>query len=62
MWTSGNIMDDMRNDKGQLALQDRLMHLIADEVEIVRALEQQIALKPEHPEASKTIGRHPRRD
>jgi PDZ domain len=48
-------MDDMRNDKGQLGLQDRLMHLIADEVEIVRALEQQIALKPEHPEASKTL-------
>ena len=52
---NGDIMDDMTHDKGQLALQDRLMHLIADEVEIVRALERQIALRPEHPEASKTL-------
>ena len=48
-------MDDMTNDKGRQALQDRLMHLIADEVEIVRALERQIALKPTHPEATKTL-------
>jgi len=51
----GDIMGDMTNDMGQLALQDRLMHLIADEVEIVRALERQIALKPTHPEATKTL-------
>ncbi|HEY5178204.1 MAG TPA: hypothetical protein VIJ07_00255 [Dermatophilaceae bacterium] len=50
-----DIMGDMTNDMGQLALQDRLMHLIADEVEIVRALERQIALRPTHPEATKTL-------
>lgn len=48
-------MDDMTNDKGRQALQDRLMHLMADEAEIVRALELQIAATPEHPEASKTL-------
>jgi hypothetical protein len=50
-----DIMGDMTNDKGQLALQDRLMQLMADETEIVRALERQIALTPQHPEASKTL-------
>lgn len=48
-------MDDMTNDKGRQALQDRLMQLMADEAEIVRALERQIALTPQHPEASKTL-------
>lgn len=48
-------MDDMTNDKGKLALQDRLMQLMADETEIVRALERQIAHAPMHPEASKTL-------
>ena len=48
-------MGDMTNDKGRQALQDRLMHLIADEVEIVRALERQIALRPTHPEATRTL-------
>ena len=32
-------MDDMTKDKGRQALQDRLMQLMADETEIVRALE-----------------------
>ena len=50
-----DMSNDMSNDKGQLALQDRLMQLIADEVEIVRALERQIALEPEHAGASKTL-------
>jgi len=48
-------MDDMTNDKRQLALQDRLMQLMADETEIVGALERQIALTPQHPEARKTL-------
>lgn len=48
-------MDDMTNDKGRQALQGRLMQLMADEAEIVRALGRQIALTPEHPEASKTL-------
>jgi len=48
-------MDDMTNDKGRQALQDRLVPLMADEAEIVRALERQIALAPMHPEASKTL-------
>ena len=48
-------MDDMTNDKGRQALQDRLIQLMADETEIVRALERQIALAPMHPEASKTL-------
>jgi len=48
-------MDDMTNDKGQLALQDRLMQLMADETEIVGALERQMAHTPQHPEASRTL-------
>ena len=48
-------MDDMTNDKGRQALQDRLMQLMADEAEIVRALQRQIALTLQHPEASKTL-------
>ena len=53
--TPRDIMGDMTNDKGQLALQDRLMQLIADEVEIVRALERQIGRTPTHPEASSAL-------
>jgi len=48
-------MDDMTNDKGRQALQGRLMQLMADEAEIVRALGRQIALTPDHPEVSKTL-------
>ncbi|NMM24093.1 MAG: hypothetical protein HHJ11_11440 [Phycicoccus sp.] len=45
----------MTENKGQLALQDRLMQLVADETEIMRALERQIALTPMHPDAGKTL-------
>jgi len=57
MPATGNdvLEDNMTNDRRQLALQDRLVHLIADEAEIVQALKRQITLWPEHPEASKTL-------
>jgi len=53
MPATGNdvLEDNMTNDRRQLALQDRLVHLIADEAEIVQALKRQITLWPEHPEA-----------
>jgi len=55
-------MGDMTNDKGQLALQDRLMQLIADEVEIVRALDASDRSDANPSRSQFGADRHPRRD
>jgi hypothetical protein len=53
--TQGRAGENMTNDRRQLALQNHLVDLIADEAEMVQALERQMTLWPEQPEASKTL-------